>query len=158
MSWERPRMKTATLLRITAILTLAQFCAHATLFLTYVPSHGPDEVSVIQTMQSHYFSFSGSPRSYWDFYFGYGLLSAFNCLLEAVLFWQLAGIAQATPTFIRPVAALFLLANIGYAILVRTYFFPLPSYFDIAIAILLGLVLVTASRGADVRQESVAAA
>jgi len=141
-------MKTVILLRIAAVVALVQFCAHTTLFMTYVPRHGPDEVSVVQAMQSHYFSFSGSLRSYWDMYFGYGLFSAFNCLLEAVLLWQLAGIAKNFPHLIRPVAALFVAANIGYAILVWKYFFPLPSYFDIAIAILLGLAIATASGSA----------
>jgi hypothetical protein len=142
-------MKTVTLLRIAAVVALVQFCAHTTLFMTYVPMHGPDEVSVVQTMQSHYFSFSGSLRSYWDMYFGYGLFSAFNCLLEAVLLWQLASIATNFPHLVRPVAALFVAANIGYTILVWKYFFPLPSYFDIAIAILLGLAIVTASCSAS---------
>jgi hypothetical protein len=66
-----------------------------------------------------------------------------------VLFWQLASIAKSSPAVIKPVAGLFLVANVGYAILVLTYFFPLPAYFDIAIAILLGGVLFTASRGTE---------
>jgi hypothetical protein len=139
-------MKTITLLRITSVVAFVQFCAHTTWFVTYVPQHGPDEINVVQTMHSYYFSFAGSLRSYWDFYFGYGLFSALNCLIEAVLFWQLATIARTVPNLITPIAALFLLANIGYAALVWKYFFPLPGYFDIAIALLLGLTIVSASR------------
>ena len=138
-------MKTVILLRIAAVVALVQFCAHTTLLMTYVPRHGPDEVSVVHAMQSHYFSFSGSSRSYWDMYFGYALFSALNCLIEAVLLWQLAGIAKNSQHLIGPIATLFVAANVGYTILVWKYFFPLPSYFDIAIAILLGLAIATAS-------------
>jgi hypothetical protein len=84
-------------------------------------------------------------------------MAAFNCLIEAVLFWQLAGIAKPSPALIRPVAGLFLLANVGYAVLVLTYFFPLPAYFDIAIAALLGWVLLTASRGTEQNRAAVRA-
>jgi hypothetical protein len=140
-------MRTATLLRATAVLAFVQFCAHMARFLSYVPKHGPDEFGVVEAMQSHSFIFAGATRSYWDFYFGYGLMAACNCLVEFVLFWQLASIAKSSPAVIKPVAGLFLVANVGYAILVLIYFFPLPAYFDIAIAILLGGVLFTASRG-----------
>jgi hypothetical protein len=136
-------MKIVTLLRIAAFVALVQFCAHTTLFLTYTPAHGPDEASVVQTMRDHVFSFSGSMRSYWDMYFGYGLFSAFNCLLEAVLLWLLAAIAKSNSQLVRPVIALFIGANIGYALLVWKYFFPLPSYFDIA-QVVLGLAFVAA--------------
>ncbi len=140
-------MKPFTLLRIAALLALLQCIGHGTLFVTYVPKHGPDEVAVVDAMSTQYFSFSGHLRSYWDMYFGYGLMAVLNCLIEAVLFWQLAVIAKTSPHSVRPAAALFLLANLGYTALVWTYFFPLPGYFDMAIAACLGLVLVTTRRG-----------
>jgi hypothetical protein len=142
-------MKTVTLLRIAATVALVQFCAHTTLFLTYAPAHGPDELQVIQTMQSHVFRFSGFLRSYWDMYFGYGLFSAFNCLIEAVLLWLLAGIAKEHARLTQPIVALFLFANVGYTALVWKYFFPLPSYFDIALIVVLGAALIAASRSTN---------
>jgi len=139
-------MKPVMLLRVAALLALVQCLGHASLFLSYVPKHGADEVAVVEAMRSHFFSFSGHLHSYWDMYYGYGLMAVLNCLIEAVLFWQLAGIAKTAPRSVVPVAALFLLANLAYAGLVWTYFFPLPLYFDLAIAICLGLVLITARR------------
>jgi hypothetical protein len=144
-------MKTTALLKMAAILAFVQFCAHTAMFVTYVPRHGPDEVSVIDAMRSHHFLFSGALRSYWDFYFGYGLLAAFTCLLESVLFWQLGSLARTNAALTRPMVGLFLLANLVYAIWVRLYFFPLPAYFDVAIAIVLGSALFTAARGVDGR-------
>jgi len=47
-------------------------------------------VAVIEAMPSNRFDFASATRSYWDFYFGYGIQAAARCLVEAALFWQLA--------------------------------------------------------------------
>jgi len=134
-------MKPVTILRVAAAIALLQFIGHATLFLTYVPKHGAQEIAVVQAMRDHIFNFSGMQRSYWDMYFGYGLMAAINCLFEAALFWQLAAIAKTSARLVQPVVALFLVANLVYAALVWIYFFPLPSYFDLAIGLCLGMAL-----------------
>ncbi len=134
-------MKPASVLRIAAVVALLQFLAHTTLFVTYTPAHGADEAALVQAMQSHVYSFSGTLRSYWDMYFGYGLFSAFNCLIEAVLLWLLADIARHDARRSRPFAALFLFANVGYTALIAKYFFALPGFFDVALVVLLALAL-----------------
>lgn len=133
-------MRLATLFRIAAVVASIQFLGHSTLFLTYAPKHGPDELAVLQAMRSHHFSFSGYTRSYWDMYFGYGLFSAFNCAIEALLFWFIAPLADAAGRRILPVAATFLFANVGYTVLIARYFFALPAYFDVT----LGLLMIAA--------------
>ena len=138
-------MKPTVLLRIASGVALVQFAAHALLFLFSSPKHGPEESAVVEAMKAHHFNFIGSMRSYWDFYFGYGLEAAFFCLLEAVLFWQLATIAKTAPLVIRPIVALFFLANIGHAILVLRYFFITPLVPDILIAACLAFAFMTAA-------------
>ena len=81
------------LLRILAIVALLQFVGHGALFVLSKPTHGPEEIAVVSAMRNHAFRFGTAPRTYWDMYFGYGLEAAFVCLLEAVLFWLLAGAA-----------------------------------------------------------------
>src|SRR2546426_9055191 len=83
-------MTTSTLLRVTAVVALLQFFGHAALFVRAQPTHGDAEVTVVAAMKAHRFNFGGSMRSYWDMYYGYGLEAAFICLVEAILFWQLA--------------------------------------------------------------------
>jgi hypothetical protein len=144
-------MKLATVFRIAALVDLMQFIGHTTLFLTYQPQHGPEELAVIQAMRSHYFSFSGHVHSYWDMYFGYGLFSAFNCLIEALLFWFIAPLADGVGPRIVPLGGTFLFANIGYTALISRYFFPLPGYFDVALSALMILMLVLALRRAPGR-------
>jgi hypothetical protein len=79
-------------------------------------------------------------------YFGYGLEAAFICLVEAILFWQLAAIAGTAPAMVRPIVALFLMANIAHAILVTRYFFRVPLVPDALIALLLACTMVISGR------------
>jgi hypothetical protein len=53
------------------------------------------------------------------------------CLVEAVLFWLLAGAALRDPAIVRSVAVLFAAANVAHlAMLVRYFAFPGPMIFD----------------------------
>ena len=137
-------MKTSTLLRIAAVLMFLYFAGH-TSGAPWTPGEGPPDIAVVNAMKSDHFPVIGVSRSYWDFYFGYGLEAAFFCLLEAVLFWQLATIAKTAPLVIRPIVALFFLANIGHAILVVRYFFITPLVPDIFIAACLAFAFMTAA-------------
>jgi hypothetical protein len=139
-------MSAAVILRIAAVLAAVQGTAHGTLFLRARPRHGPAEVAVIEAMQSNRFDFAGATRSYWDFYVGYGLQAAAACLVEAVLFWQLARMAESQPALVRPTVALFVLVNVGHALLTARYFFYLPIVFDLAIAACLAWAFVVAAR------------
>jgi hypothetical protein len=136
-------MRTAGVLRIAAILALVQGVAHTALFLTAKPGHGAEEAAVISAMQSHRFLFSGLSRSYWDFYYGYGLLAALVVFVEVALFWMLASVAREAPARTRPFIALFILYNIAHAAILARYFFPLPIVMDglVTIALIWALVI-----------------
>ncbi len=138
-------MKATGFLRIASLVALLQFLAHTFLLVTYVPRHGPEEVAVVEAMKAYRFSLGGVvAHSYWDLYFGYGLMAAVNCLIEAVLFWQLAGLARSNPSRIKPIVGLFLAANLVHAILVGKYFFlVIPMVTDVLIAICLGVALMS---------------
>ena len=123
------------LFRIVSVVALLQFVGHGALFVRARPTHGPAEAAVVEAMKSHAFTFAAAPRTYWDMYFGYGLEAAVVCLVEAVLFWLLAGAAQRDPTIVRSVSVLFAAANIAHlAMLARYFAFPLPMVFDGIIA------------------------
>ena len=127
-------------LRAATAVALLQFAAHTTLFLRATPRHGPDEVAVVAAMQAHRFDFAGSTRSYWDFYTGYGLEAAVICLVEAVLFWILAGAVGAHASVVRPVVGLFLAFNVAHLALMARYFFVTPMVPDAVIALVLAVV------------------
>lgn len=127
-------MKSSRILKLASLLALIQYSAHAFLFLSAKPTHGPEEDAVIRMMKQYHFNFGGFSRSYWDFYFGYGLLGILTGVFEIVVLWQLAALAKANPSHGRPMVALLILFNLAHAALVRQYFFLMPALFDIAVA------------------------
>ncbi len=128
-------MNPALLLRVVSVVAFLQFVGHGMLFVRARPTHGPAEVAVVEAMRSQAFTFAAAPRTYWDMYFGYWLEAAVVCLVEAVLFWLLAGAAQRDPVIVRSVAVLFAAANVAHlAMLVRYFAFPVPMAFDAIIA------------------------
>ena len=124
-------------LRAASVVALIQGLAHAWLFVTATPKHGPAELDVVQTMQGHSFSFAGSLRSYWDFYYGYGLMAAATVFIEAALFWLLASLARANGAGVLPIVVLFIVANLVHATLAWRYFFITPIVPDLVIVVLL---------------------
>ena len=130
-----PLRTAAALLRGVAVAAGLQGLGHGALFLRARPTHGPDEVLVVAAMQTHAFRFGGAPRTYWDMYLGYGLEAAAICLIEALLFWHLAGAVRRHAAVVRPIAGLFALANLLHIGMLARYFaFPLPIAFDLLIA------------------------
>ena len=135
--------------RGAAVLAAVQGMAHAALFVSATPRHGDAEVALVSAMKANRF-FAGG-LGYWDYYFGYGLIAAAACLVEAALLWQIAEIAVTQPAVVRPMIVVFVLANVGHALLLARYFkFPLPIAFDVLIASLL-VVAVVAAASAPIR-------
>ena len=128
-------MTLRVLLRIVSVVALLQFAGHFAMFVRARPRHGRGEEAVVAAMRSHAFRFSLAPRTYWDMYFGYGLEAAFVCLVEAVLFWMLAGAPSGSEPLVRSVAVLFAAANVAHFVMLLRYFaFPVPMVFDALIA------------------------
>ena len=139
------RVNTAIILRGAAFLAALQGIAHGALFITARPRHGDAEVAVIAAMKANRF-FAGG-LGYWDYYFGYGLIAAAICIVEAVLCWQIATVAETQPLLVRPMLILLAVANVGHALLLARYFkFPLPIAFDLIIAAVLTVALAAKSR------------
>ena len=109
-------------------------------------AHGSNTSKPFAAMKGSRFAFGGVMRSYWDFYVGYGLEAAAVCIVEAALLAVLANIAVAQPMPARPMIALFVLANLGHALLTARYFFPLPVVFDLLIAACLAWAFVATGR------------
>lgn len=135
-------MSAAVLLRVAAVVAAVQGAAHLTLVLRYTPTHGALEIAVIDAMKSNHFLFGGFSRSYWDFYSGYAMMSAFTCFIEAIVFWQLSRFAGSNAAAVRPLAAVFILFNVGHALLAARYFFMVPVIFDVLLVLLLVPLLV----------------
>jgi hypothetical protein len=141
-------MRPSLFLRAASVLTMLHCIGHTVGGVFSVDAAPtPEEAAVITAMKSHRFEVMGSMRSFWDFFFGYGLFISINFLVQAVLFWQLASLAKRGLKEIRPIIACFFLAYIGFAILAWNYFFVLPAIEEVLIASCLGLAYITAQWG-----------
>jgi hypothetical protein len=137
-------MKTVRALRIAAGVALVQYAAHAFLFLTAHPKHGAEEIALLEAMRSHAFDFSGSARSYWTMYFGYGLMAIVAGIVEVVALWLIAGLAKSDPKQVVPLVYLFLFADLAHCALAATHFFMAPVVADVVVGALLAWALVAA--------------
>jgi hypothetical protein len=142
-------------LRLTAVVALLQGLGHAALFVRAQPRHGAAEVAVIGAMRSQSFDFGGfAPHSYWDLYFGYGLLAVVFALFIAAALWLTSGLAEQPQQVRRFTGCIVVAASIHAAIIAR-YFFKLPLEFDLGIIGGAGISLLLNRRSArSAEQES----
>lgn len=57
-------LRPSIFLRIASVLTLIHCAAHTIRGVLSGPTHGAEEIAVIETMKSHAFNFGGFQRSY----------------------------------------------------------------------------------------------
>ena len=138
-------MKPTIFLRIASIITLLFFAGH-TSGIPWTPAVGPDELPVLEAMKSHSFDVIGSTRTYWDFYFGWGLIISLYTLVQAVVLWQLGSLAKTDALRVRPIVASFFVAFVVNAVLAWKYFFVISVVMSVAISVCLALAFITAGR------------
>ena len=138
-------MKASLLLRIAAVLTFLYFAGH-TSGIPWTPAVGPKEIPVLEAMKSHSFDVAGFKRTYWDFYFGFGVILSGFLLMQAVVLWQLGSLAKTDALRVRPIVASFFVAFVVNAVLAWKYFFAVPVVVTVAISVCLALAFVMAGR------------
>jgi hypothetical protein len=130
-------------LRIASVLTLIHCALHTIGGVFGKPKHGAEQFAVIDAMKSHHFNVMGSMRSYWDFYFGYGLFVTVNLLIQGILFWQLGSFVKTNPALVKLVALLFFINYILMSVIAFKYFFIAPGIAELLIAVCLAGVYFT---------------
>jgi len=88
----------------------------------------------------------GFRRTYWDLYFGFGLIISGYLLVQAVVLWQIGSLAKTDPLRVRPVVASFFVAFLVNAVFSWKYFFAIPLIMAVAISVCLALAFVMAGR------------
>jgi hypothetical protein len=144
-------MKSPVFLRIASIITLLYFAGH-TAGMPWTPAVGPGEVPVLEAMKNHNFVTEGFKRTYWDFYFGFGVIISGYLLVQAIVLWQLGSLAKTDTLRVRPIVASFFVAFIINAVLAWKYFFAVPVVMAVAISVCLALAFVTAGRAKAAQQ------
>ena len=142
-------MRPSIFLRIASVLTLIHCAAHTIRGVLSGPTHGAEEIAVIETMKSHAFNFGGFQRSYWDFHLGYGLFLTVILLIEGLLFWNLAGLAKTDSPAVRPMLALFSINYLVMAMVAWKYFSLGPVIIELLIAACLATAFATAAAASN---------
>jgi hypothetical protein len=138
------RVKTTLFLRIASVLTAVHAVLHTIGGVLSKPRNGAPELAVIDAMKSRSFDVMGSMRTYWDFFFAYGLLVSITLLVQGILFWQLATMAKTNAAAIKPILILFTLNFLVTTVIAWKYFFIAPAVTELLIAACLGVAYVAA--------------
>lgn len=135
-------MNTTLLLRIASIATLLFALGHS-MGAPWTPDNEPAPASVVEAMKSVSFDVMGSGRTYWDFYFGFGVSISIYLIVQAAVLWFLATIAKTQPATVRPLVIVLLVAYIANTYVTWRYFFAAPLGLSLVMVVCLALALVT---------------
>src|SRR6516164_5243956 len=138
-------MKAFHFLRSAAVLTLLYWAGH-TIGMPWTPYTDPEATAVLEAMKSHSFEAEGFKGTYWDLYFGFGLIISVFLLVQGAVLWQVASLAKTDAIRVRPIVVSFLVAFVINAALSWKYFFVVPVVLAVLTAICLAIALLLAGR------------
>ncbi len=138
-------MNTSILLRIASAVTFLYFAGH-TAGMPWTPVLDTATIPMIETMKKHAVDAMGFSRTYWDFYFGFGIIISVFLFGQALVLWHLGTLAKDNAAKLRPVLAVFAISFIANAVLAWEYFFAVPAALAVAIAFCLGMSFIAAGR------------
>jgi hypothetical protein len=140
------RNVTPKLLYRVAATLLALFAAlHTYGFAQIDPTWGID--ALIAQLQQTTFVVQGQTRTYWDFYYGFGLTVTAWQLVAALAAWELGGSDAPLPLLRWGLVG----AMAGTTWLSWRYFFPAPLVFSVLVTICLALAAWRAQASRDER-------
>ena len=96
-------------------------------------------------MKSHTFNVMGSMRTFWDFFFGYGLGVTVTLLIQGILFWMLGSLVKTSPAAVKPIVGLFAINFAVMSVIVSKYFFIAPGVTEALITVSLAAAYFTAA-------------
>jgi len=128
-------MTTTLLLRIASVISLVFTAGHSLGGLRKWSPMGQNDV--LSAMTAVRFDTMGANRSYLDFFMGFGWSISVAMLLQTILLWQLAALAEPDPARVRPMIAAFTIATLVSGVIGWRFIFPVPALFSGALAIVL---------------------
>jgi hypothetical protein len=112
------------------------------------------ETPVLEQMRTFHFDAMGTSRSYFEFYLGFGYVISVLQFAQAVLLWQLAGLARTDARRVRPLIGTFLVAAIASTIVTWRYIFLIPVIFSVVYTLTVAMAFVAAGRARAADQSS----
>jgi len=128
-------MAATLLIRIASVISLVFTAGHS---LGGLQGWSPmGENDVLKEMRAVRFDTMGANRSYLDFFLGFGWSISVAMLLQTMLLWQLAALAQPNAARVRPMIAVFALATLASGVIAWRFVFPVPALFSGALVFVL---------------------
>ena len=128
-------MSTTLLLRIACAISLLFAAGHIRGGLRQWSPMGENEV--LKAMATVRFETMGASRSYLDFFMGFGWSIGVLMLLQTVLLWQIGSMASTNAVQVRPMIAVFALANLATGMIAWRFIFPIPAVFSVVLVLAL---------------------
>jgi hypothetical protein len=138
---ERSFVNAILLLRIASVIALLFALGH-TSGSPWTPSVEHGAASVVEAMKSVSFDAMGTNRSYWEFYYGFGVSISVYMFAQAAFLWLLAALAKTQPASVRPFVVVLLASYAANGFVAWRYFFVLPLVLSVVMVICLALALI----------------
>jgi len=125
--WPSP----ATLIRVGSILMVGLMIGHMSAY-PWTSIKAPQETQLTRLMKSVPFEFMGQRSTYWNLYFGWGVLVAVLLLALASILWILPDVATLRPQRAGAISAIVAIASLfGAYLSFRFFYIPVCSHNDI---------------------------
>ncbi len=135
------------LLRLSAIVTFAFAGGHMMGAAESWAAPGAGEV--LRAMREVPFEVAGATRSYWHFYFGFGVYIGVLLTLQAVLLWQMGSISANGAARIRPMLVAMCAAFAVGTVVLWVYIFIVPALFSLVCTASIAGALAAAHRSSS---------
>jgi len=116
------------LIRLSSVLTVLLAVGHMSAY----PWNSADDarqVQLVGLMKSVDFNFMGERSTYWNLYFGWGLLVAVLLITMALVLWLLADLAPLAPRRLGAIIGVISASSLVGAVLSFHYFYVPPCLF-----------------------------
>jgi hypothetical protein len=140
--WRTPRL----LIRASSVLFVGLMAGHMSAY-PWTSAHVAEQTTLVASMQSTPFEFLGARSTYWNLYFGWGVLVAALLLTLAAVLWLVADVARVSPRRAGAVAGVVSASSLLGAYLSLRFFYVPPAVFYAVICVTLATAAVQLARG-----------
>ena len=134
-------MKPTVVLRIAAILILANAIGHTIGLVTRKNTSNKEMQEVIHQMESHSFTIGGSFRTMDEAYTGNSAIVSVTLFILAALLWVLGSAAPKSPAPFLPILLLLAIAFAANTVISIRYFFVVPTLLQAGAALLVAVAI-----------------
>jgi hypothetical protein len=138
-------------LRAATYLLLFYAFVHTAGALFNTPSFSPDADTVLASMRSVRFPVQGVERTWFNFWFGFGLIDSVFFIASAAIAWFLGGRSVTDRRALRPITWILFLSYAGSIVIILRNFFLGPLIFSALITACLGLECWQTTRSSPAR-------